>query len=86
MPPFLLKEKVAPKVQADFDAVMPLTELFFYQNRHLLKNSAEHFRLNSLPDVDDELYGTLDAERVSLTTSIATSKVGLRSCSALPMN
>jgi len=37
MPPFLLKEKVAPKVQADFDAGQSSIELFFFQNRHLLK-------------------------------------------------
>ena len=55
MPPFLLKEKVAPKVQADFDAVMPLTELFFCQNRQLENNSFEHFRVNTLiGDVDDD--------------------------------
>ena len=54
MPPFLLKEKVAPKVQADFDAGMPLTELSFYQNRQPENNSYEHIRVNTLSDdVDD---------------------------------
>jgi hypothetical protein len=31
MPPFLLKEKVAPKVQADFDAATVLKRTFLFQ-------------------------------------------------------
>jgi hypothetical protein len=62
---FSLERKVAPKVQADFDAATVLKRIFVFQKWAFSKELSEHFRLNSLSGGVDEPGGTNYAVWVS---------------------
>ena len=66
IPPFLLKENVEPKVQADFDAVTVSDGTFPLPKLALKKNSVEYFWPNNLSDDGDEPGWALYAVWVSL--------------------